>query len=160
MVWQNLKTPLDAVDDAARGMRIFRVADADGMVGCHLVRQTVFMGEQGVTAAEEWDGLDDQCLHFLAEDEAGPAGTARVLPLADGVAKIQRVAVLSSHRGTGLGMQLMQAVLEDLTAEGFKTAALDGQTYAIPFYERLGFAAEGPEFEDAGIMHRYMTRPL
>lgn len=141
-------------------MRVFRVTTADDMAGCHMVRQTVFMDEQGVTAAEEWDGLDDQCLHFLAENDDGPAATARVLPIGDGVAKIQRVAVTRAHRGTGLGMQLMLAILEDLKAGGVATVTLDSQTYAIPFYERLGFVAEGPEFEDAGIPHRHMTRAL
>jgi predicted GNAT family N-acyltransferase len=30
----------------------------------------------------------------------------------------------------------------------------------VPFYERLGFRAQGEEFLDAGIPHRYMYRRL
>ncbi len=38
--------------------------------------------------------------------------------------------------------------------------ALSSQTYAIPFYERLGYTAHGPEFDDAGLPHRWMRRAL
>ncbi|MBC6438374.1 MAG: GNAT family N-acetyltransferase [Rhodobacteraceae bacterium] len=141
-------------------MRIARITDADGLAGCHIIRQAVFVGEQGVTVAEEWDGRDSRCRHYLAADETGPAGTARVMPLGKGCAKIQRVAVIAAHRGTGLGTRLMKLVMDDLRTEGITEAVLDSQVSAIPFYERLGFAAEGPEFDDAGIPHRRMRRSL
>lgn len=32
------------------------------------IRQKVFIEEQGVPAADEWDDKDDQALHFLALD--------------------------------------------------------------------------------------------
>jgi len=37
---------------------------------------------------------------------------------------------------------------------------LAAQDSAIAFYERLGYLAEGPEFLDAGIVHRWMRKPL
>ncbi|MGX1638627.1 GNAT family N-acetyltransferase, partial [Streptomyces albidoflavus] len=37
---------------------------------------------------------------------------------------------------------------------------LHAQTHALGFYERLGYQAYGPEFEDAGIPHRAMRREL
>ena len=36
--------------------------------------------------------------------------------------------------------------------------ALSAQTHALGFYERLGYAAYGPEFDDAGLPHRWMRR--
>jgi ElaA protein len=30
----------------------------------------------------------------------------------------------------------------------------------VGFYERLGYETRGEEFEDAGIPHREMTKPL
>ena len=35
---------------------------------------------------------------------------------------------------------------------------LHAQTWTIGFYEKLGFAAEGPEFLEAEIPHRRMVR--
>ena len=54
----------------------------------------------------------------------------------------------------------MQFVLDEAQRRGFPEAVLDSQTYAIPFYERLGFVAEGEEFDDAGIPHFLMRRGL
>jgi predicted GNAT family N-acyltransferase len=37
---------------------------------------------------------------------------------------------------------------------------LSAQTYAVAFYERLGYTAYGEEFDDAGIPHRWMRKKL
>lgn len=123
---------------------------------CFALRRAVFIEEQAIPEAEEWDAHDATCQHVLAMDDA-PAGTARVIAKAD-VAKIGRVAVARSHRGTGLGRALMNWTLELARAQGFAGAELEAQVSAIAFYERLGFVAEGPEFDDgSGILHRKMT---
>jgi predicted GNAT family N-acyltransferase len=127
---------------------------------CFDIRRAVFIEEQSIPEAEEWDDADATATHFLAAGDDGPAATARLI--ADGAtAKIGRVAVMRAHRGTGLGLRLMAHVLDHARAQGFAVAALDSQTYAIPFYARLGFAAEGPEFDDgSGILHRRMHLDL
>ncbi|MEO0503034.1 MAG: GNAT family N-acetyltransferase, partial [Pseudomonadota bacterium] len=37
---------------------------------------------------------------------------------------------------------------------------LGAQTHALSFYEKLGFEAFGPVYDDAGIPHRDMERAL
>jgi predicted GNAT family N-acyltransferase len=37
---------------------------------------------------------------------------------------------------------------------------LHAQTHALRFYERQGFVADGPVFDEAGIAHRRMSRAL
>lgn len=123
------------------------------------IRAEVFITEQGVSAAEEVDGTDHTCLHWLMKDETGPVATLRVTPKGE-TAKIQRVAVLRRARRTGLGAMLMQRVMADLKTKGFAVATLGAQLEAIGFYERLGFVARGPVYDDAGIDHRDMDRPL
>ena len=76
------------------------------------------------------------------------------------IAKIGRVAVLQPHRGQGVGRALMLAVVEHAAAAGFAEAVLDSQTYAVPFYQRLGFVEEGEQFMDGGIPHFRMRRRL
>ena len=121
------------------------------------VRRAVFIEEQGIPEAEEWDDKDLIATHFLVGDAEGPVGTARLY--ADGDrARIGRVAVLTRGRGSGIGLRLMEAALEQARTGGFAGAVLDAQTYAEPFYQRLGFVAEGEEFDDgSGILHRRMT---
>ena len=140
-------------------MKITIATSPEDRAACFAVREAVFMGEQGVTEAEEWDGLDNSCTHFLAGEDTDPAGCARLLPKGD-TAKVQRVAVIPSHRGTGLGRQIMRAVLDHARDAGFAQVILDSQTHAVAFYEQLGFTAHGPEFDDAGIPHRSMRLSL
>ncbi|MEM1344146.1 MAG: GNAT family N-acetyltransferase [Pseudomonadota bacterium] len=122
------------------------------------LRARVFVEEQGVDAALEFDGLDDTCRHYRSTLGQEIVATARVRWL-DGAAKIQRVAVAKAVRGRGVGAALMRHILADV-GDSASEAVLDSQVGAIGFYERLGFSAEGPEFLDAGIPHRRMRRPL
>lgn len=126
---------------------------------CFQIRKTVFVEEQAVPLELEMDEYDDAAIHFLLRDEGMPVATARLLDK-QGLAKIGRVAVLKEARGRGLGLRLMQAVVEEARRRGFKESVLDSQTYAIPFYACLGFVAEGEEFDDAGIPHFLMRLPL
>ena len=118
------------------------------------VRETVFVQEQRVPVELEWDGLDDQCLHMLAEDPQGnPIGTGRLLP--DG--HIGRMAVLKEWRGRGVGAALLRALMEEGEKRGFRELALAAQVQAMSFYEKAGFVAEGEVFDEAGIPHRNMV---
>jgi predicted GNAT family N-acyltransferase len=127
---------------------------------CLALRRVVFIDEQGVPEADEIDDLDDACTHFLAIDDAGRAvGTAR-LRFVDDVAKVQRVAVLREGRNRGVGRALMDALEREASARGARVAKLAAQTSAIPFYERLAYEAYGDIFDDAGIPHRQMRKPL
>jgi predicted GNAT family N-acyltransferase len=114
------------------------------------IRTAVFIQEQQVPEALEWDELDAVSVHALALDAAGqPIGTARLLP--DG--HIGRMAVLKPWRGQGFGAALLQVLLEELRQRQQKKAMLNAQTYAVPFYQKFGFNVCSEEFMDAGIPH-------
>ena len=136
-----------------------RIVVTDNIAACRALRRDVFIDEQGVSVEDEMDDLDGEAIHFLATVEGEPVGTARVL-VHDQTAKIGRVCVAKSQRGSGLGAALMNATIEWAREAGLSTAKLSSQTHAIPFYEGLGFSAFGPEYDDAGIPHRDMERRL
>ena len=120
----------------------------------------MFMEEQGVSLADEIDGRDEEALHVLATMDGEPLGCARIL-IADDVAAIGRVCVLKDARGTGLGAAIIMACLEIARQQPSLTRAkLGAQTHAMAFYEKLGFVAFGPVYDDAGIPHRDMERAL
>ncbi|MDE2125134.1 MAG: GNAT family N-acetyltransferase [Armatimonadetes bacterium] len=128
------------------------------------VRVTVFVVEQLVPQEEELDAWDDTAYHFLALFHSSGAqeavGAARLVVLAGGAGKIGRVAVLRRHRRHGVGRLLMAAVEAQARRLGIKSTKLDAQLHAIPFYEALGYSAEGPVFLDANIEHRLMRKQL
>lgn len=118
------------------------------------IRMEVFVEEQGVPASLELDALDATARHWLAMDAAGePIATARAVVQDTGTWKIGRVAVRKAWRGQGVGAAVMRQIMRDLVGAGAPGAYLESQTHAAAFYEKLGFVAEGPEFEEAGIPH-------
>jgi predicted GNAT family N-acyltransferase len=119
----------------------------------------VFVEEQKVPPWEEMDHYDEEATHYLVEDGLVAAATARIVDKGERVGKIGRVAVLKEYRGSGVGSRLMEHVLAD-NRERFCCLILDAQVQVIPFYERLGFAAGGDVFLDAGIEHRAMSLNL
>lgn len=118
------------------------------------IRKRVFIDEQGVTPEQEWDSLDADAIHFLAEEDDFAVGTARLLP--DGC--IGRVSVLKEWRGLKVGEALMQAAIDEAERRGLKQQTLTAQVHASRFYERLGFRAVSEEFIEAGIPHIDMLR--
>lgn len=121
------------------------------------VREIVFIEEQRVPRAEEWDGQDEGARHFLARDPSGqPCGCARLLPSG----QIGRMAVLSELRGQGVGMRLLKVALRAAQSEGLGRVFLHAQTHALEFYRKAGFVVHGDEFMEAGIPHREMVQEL
>lgn len=121
------------------------------------VRRAVFIVEQHVPEALEWDDDDALSVHALAASRAGlPIGTARLLP--DG--HIGRMAVLHDWRRAGVGAALLRCLLDEAASRGHRIVRLNAQIQAIGFYERFGFEVQGPIFDDAGIPHRAMRLSL
>jgi predicted GNAT family N-acyltransferase len=134
-----------------------RVAKPDELAQCRDIRREVFVDEQRVPLHEEMDAYDARATHFLALLDGEPVGTARLRTLPDGTPKAERVAVRKAWRRHGIGRALMRA-LED-AARG-PELVLNAQVPVIAFYERLGYRAEGPVFDEAGIPHRAMRKTL
>ncbi|MEV5507083.1 GNAT family N-acetyltransferase [Streptomyces orinoci] len=148
----------------------YRIRIARDLAGCHAVRREVFIVEQSIPEAEEMDAYDAHAVHLLATGPDGPVGTVRFLHGAAahrkygvdaGTAVLGRLATVKSVRGTGLGAALVRAVEAEARRLGLARIYLEAQTHALGFYERLGYAAHGPEFDEgSGIPHRAMTKEL
>jgi predicted GNAT family N-acyltransferase len=132
-----------------------RLADWErDQAGLRTVRTRVFVEEQAVTEREEWDGLDPECVHAVAESPGeGIIGTGRLHPSG----KIGRMAVLAPWRGRGVGAAILGQLLQAAAERGLTHVYLHAQVPVIGFYARHGFVAEGPEFVEADIPHRLMN---
>ena len=121
------------------------------------VREQVFIVEQKVPVALEWDASDAVSRHVVAYDATGtPIGTGRLLP--DG--HIGRMAVLPAWRGKGVGRALLERLLESAQVVRQQHLVLHAQTQAAGFYRRFGFEKTGESFMEAGIPHVLMQRSL
>ena len=132
----------------------------DAEASLRAIRSQVFIQEQNVPAALEWDGEDAGAAHGLASDAHNRAiGTARLL-LHARLAHIGRMAVLPEWRHQGVGSALLELMLGEARARGANAVFLHAQASAVSFYEPAGFVVEGAEFDEAGISHRRMSRQL
>lgn len=125
------------------------------------VRRTVFIEEQRIAERDEWDAHDPVVPHVLAyvgvaAGKRDLVGTGRLEP----TGKIGRVAVLPQYRGTGAGVAIMRRLMGLAAERGHHEVYLNAQSSARGFYERLGFRADGPEFDEVGIPHQRMRRAV
>ncbi|MFF2081765.1 GNAT family N-acetyltransferase [Kitasatospora sp. NPDC058162] len=134
------------------------------------VRREVFVVEQNVPEELEYDEYDATSVHVLAVGADGTGlGTGRLIfgdqarkltGGVDGRVLLGRLAVVAAARGTGLGADLVRAIEAAGRERGAVEVELHAQVQALGFYERLGYVAEGPVYDDAGIPHRTMTKVL
>lgn len=121
------------------------------------IRRAVFVIEQQVSEAEEWDGMDESSRHVIALAVDGSAvGTGRLLP--DG--RIGRMAVLKPWRGRGVGSALLSELIAMARESGYAETRLHAQTHALAFYRKHGYTPLGEEFLEAGIPHYEMRLVL
>ena len=139
-----------------------RIAEGKtGIAECLALRHAVFILEQGVSEAEERDGLDGTCTHVLASENGVPVGAARINWAIEDVAKIQRVCVGRPSRGRGVGAAVIRFIIAHVRNGGQCSAIrLGSQTHALEFYRKLGFSEIGDVYMDAGIPHRDMELRL
>jgi len=128
--------------------------------GSFAVRRQVFISEQKIAREDEWDGLEDICLHFIAKQGKRIIGTARLRFPEPGYAKIERMAVLKSYRRLGVGAGILTLVEQAIKNRGLAEAELHAQITAAPFYLACGYREAGVHFYEAGIEHVKMVKKL
>jgi ElaA protein len=120
------------------------------------LRVDVFVVEQRCPYPE-LDGRDTEpaTRHLWTTRDGVPVGYLRILAEPDGGARIGRVCVARSERGTGLARRLMVAALERV---GDRPAVLDAQAHLTGFYASFGFMPNGAGYVEDGIPHVPMAR--
>lgn len=109
------------------------------------------------TLIEDTDGRVYR--HIAAFEGSRLLGYAR-LWLEGGESKIFQVSVASDRRREGIGALLVEKLVSMAVEAGRTEVVLDARAHVIPFYECLGFVAEGEEFLSGrtGTPHRHMRR--
>jgi predicted GNAT family N-acyltransferase len=123
------------------------------------IRREVFIVEQGVPEAEEYEAHEDLYTHFCAYDGSVLAGYLRVIREGDCL-RVGRVAVRKSCRMQGVGARLMAGAEDYGRMIGCTAAVLNAQLQARGFYLKLGYHEIGGIFLEAGIEHVAMEKPL
>lgn len=140
-------------------MNVIRTTTEDQLQDAFTVRKKVFVEEQKVPIELEIDEFENNSTHFVLYDQLTPVGAGRFRIL-DGIGKVERICILSTYRGNGAGTLIMQAIEQFAIGQNIATLKLNAQTYAVPFYEKLGYKVVSAEFMDAGIPHKTMMKAV
>lgn len=124
------------------------------------LRSEVFVVEQNCVFLDQ-DNKDQACHHVLLYADDILAAYTRLVPAGLSFAEVSigRVVTSPAHRGSGLGRKVMDLSIQhcnQLFGEG--DIRIGAQTYALPFYQSLGFVAEGDTYDEDGIEHVEMVR--
>nr|AJG37921.1 acetyltransferase [Firmicutes bacterium enrichment culture clone fosmid MGS-M1] len=133
-----------------------RLAETKKEILDHLyIRGQVFIIEQEIDYAIEFEGDDHLCDLFVCYIDGAPVGAAR---LKDN--KVGRVATLKEYRYHGIGRALMDYVELYAKSKGIDILKLHAQKPVEDFYQKLGYVSEGDIFYEADIPHVLMTKKL
>jgi len=124
------------------------------------LRQEIFVVEQQCIYSD-LDDLDQDAWHVMLWKDEQLISCARVF-MRDKelkMAQIGRVMTDQDYRGQGCALAVMQKSIE-IAKDIFNAQQiyLEAQTYAIAFYERLGFKVTSDEFLEDGIPHVKMIK--
>ncbi len=125
------------------------------------VRTEVFVEEQGIAREDEWDEADKTAVHAVVYNRMDmPLATGRLLIAAPGVGKVGRMASKRVLRGSRLGRQVLEALVQKAKQRGDKEVILHAQRSAAGFYAKSGFTERGAPFDEVGIAHVEMFKTL
>jgi len=120
-----------------------------------MIRQKVFIEEQKVTSQLEWDGMDEEAIHFLAFKNEKAIGCARAFVIKNHM-QLGRMAVLKKYRREGVGTALIDKVITTAKLNQLSAIYISAQCHAIDFYKKFGFEVTSDIYLDAEILHRDM----
>ncbi len=119
------------------------------------VRRKVFVEELGLDPEYDFDGKDDEAVHFLMLVDEKPAGSARWLETTEGIL-IERLAIIPAYRGLGLGSLLLRYVVKDVLPSK-KNIYLYSPENLADFFRWNGFEVDGDKKEIRAVPHYKMV---
>ena len=121
------------------------------------LRSAVFVVEQNCVY-QDIDEADKSAYHLYLKDADGIQAYLRVLPKGVRYDEASIGRVISVKRRCGFATWLLkEAILVAKEKFGAKTLVISSQKYAIPVYEKVGFAQCSGEYMEDGIPHVRMS---
>lgn len=121
------------------------------------LRYNTFVVERGVPEELEFDGKDNEFLHFTLWEEDKLVACLRVNENGK-LLHMGRFAVEKALRKNGYGKILMEKLTEYAREKGYHGIELSAVETAVGFYEKQGFSKIGDFYLETGVPHVYMKK--
>ena len=109
--------------------------------------------------ADELEKEKDEILIGAFEEEK-MLGCCMLITMEPGIVRLRQMAVLNNLQGKGIGRALMQFAENIARDRGFRKITMHARKTAIGFYEKLGYAVNGEQFEEVSLPHFNMEKVL
>lgn len=119
-------------------IRTIVAANAEHLQQVFALRGAVFMAEQGCPYEEEFDGNDYCATHVLGLADNVAAAAIRIRYFAT-FAKLERLATLKNHRGTGVTGAVIERALEICRRKGYMHVYGHTQVRHVGLWRKFGF---------------------
>lgn len=123
------------------------------------LRSEIFVVEQNCIY-QDLDDIDYESTHVFIEDKNQVIAYLRYFNKKDKTDTIQLGRVVTKKHGQGLGKKLLEIAINDIIKTHTKKIFLEGQVYAIGFYEKFGFKVISTQYLEDGILHVDMQLEL
>jgi predicted GNAT family N-acyltransferase len=143
-------------------VEVKRVKNKKDLVEAFYIRKEVFVNEQGISLADEFDEFDTIngfCDHILVYSNDQAVGTGRLRVIND-FGKLERICILQPYRQYGLGKIIIKTLEKIAYERGLSQVKLHGQKQAEGFYIKLGYQTSSEVFLEDGIPHILMMKKL
>ncbi|WIO74812.1 GNAT family N-acetyltransferase [Porticoccaceae bacterium LTM1] len=124
------------------------------------LRERILREPQGLTFMPGELQSEVDSMHLVCEKDGRVVACALLKPLNESSVRLRQMAVEESSQGLGVGRELISFAEKLARDAGFAEIVMHARTRAQGFYERLGYHAEGDEFETVGLPHRIMRKQL
>ena len=130
-------------DDTNSKIEVLRAESEWQRAGAYSVRIQGMNRQHHIPLREEFDEHDgDGTRYIVLMDDGYPVATCRFYELGAESVVLGRVVVLPEYRGCGLGRKVVAEAERWIGELGYREVVIDSRLVAVPFYEKLGYAAE------------------
>lgn len=126
------------------------------------LRSEIFVVEQNCVFLDT-DNKDLSCQHLMLYHQKTLMAYARIVPagLSFSEPSIGRIVTATAARGKGFGKQVVQLAIENCERlYGKRPIKIGAQLYLKTFYASFGFIKVGEVYDEDGIDHIDMIRPV
>ena len=119
------------------------------------LRIDVFVKEQQIDEAIEFDELEEEAEHYILKYQNQPVGCFRLRYLKDYL-KLERFLVKKEYRNLDFALAMITFVKRVMKEKNINECLIHAQLSAQKFYEKGGFVSFGEVFQEADIDHILM----
>ena len=128
--------------DPSSTIEVLRAEAEWQRAGAYSVRIQGMNRQHHISLREEFDEHDGEGTKYIVLLDGGyPVATCRFYEIGADSVVLGRVVVLPEYRDHGLGRMVVHEAERWIGELGFREVVIDSRTVAVPFYEKLGYAA-------------------